>query len=579
VRDDVPVPARFVAGALGAVLGLVSLSIAADSPAYSFAGTIGGAAALLVAGWSLIAAGLVFWSARRRNYVGPVLVAAGVAWFVGEWDNPGVGSAAVFTVGLVVHASCPVLVAVVMFAHPSGRMSGWAERLTIAALATAMVVSLGVLAAAAYDPQAAGCRDCPTNLVLVDADSARSAEFAQAGIRAGWIASVGVIGVAGWRAGRSSAARRRVTAPTIIAGGLYFIAVASTFVANRDRGYLGSGPVERRLWFVQAGALVLVAAAVVWGRVRNRHTRRSLVDVVVELGKTSGAGGLREVLAARLADPDLEVGYAIGDERWATVRGTEVTVSADGGTGRTVTPLVRDGEPVAVIVHREGVLDDVDLVAEVTSSARLLLDNERLQAGVHAREADLRASRARIVESGDAERRRLERDLHDGAQQRLVGLLLGLRLAKAGVDADDEMLRARLGDIEVALELALGNLREVASGIHPPTLSAFGLAEALAGLAERTGNEVRVKAVPRQRLPTAVETAAYHIVAEAAAGGPVVVDVASCGDRLRIEVEAVAEPEDLIALEDRVGALDGWLRVDPNWSEGVALRAEIPCAS
>ena len=120
-----------------------------------------------------------------------------------------------------------------------------------------------------------------------------------------------------------------------------------------------------------------------------------------------------------------------------------------------------------MIVHRRGVLDDADLVAEVTSSARLLLDNERLQADVRAKEADLRASRARIVESGDAERRRLERDLHDGAQQRLVGLMLGLRLARASVDAGDEELRARLGATERELELATGSLRDVATRDPP----------------------------------------------------------------------------------------------------------------
>ena len=238
-----------------------------------------------------------------------------------------------------------------------------------------------------------------------------------------------------------------------------------------------------------------------------------------------------------LADPGLEVGYAIGDGRWATVSGTEVSLPADGGA-RTVTPLVRDGESVAVIVHRGGVRDDADLVAEVTSSARLLLDNERLQADVRAREADLRASRARIVESGDAERRRLERDLHDGAQQRLVGLMLGLRLARAGVDAGDEELRARLGETERELELAVTSLRDVATGIHPASLSTFGLSEALGALAERSGNPVQINAVPPERLPAAVETAAYHIVAEAAANGAVVVALASTGGRLHLDVEA-----------------------------------------
>jgi signal transduction histidine kinase len=323
---------------------------------------------------------------------------------------------------------------------------------------------------------------------------------------------------------------------------------------------------------------VLLAGAVLWGWVRNRRTRQSLVDVVVELGKTSAIGGLGHALSVRLADPELEVGYAMGDGRWVTVSGTEVTLPAT-GEARSVTPLVRDGEPVAVIVHRRGVLDDADLVAEVTSTARLLLDNERLQADVHAREADLRASRARIVEAGDAERRRLERDLHDGAQQRLVGLMLGLRLARAGLDGDEEELRLRLGETEGELTGAVSSLRDIATGIHPAALSTFGLSEAFGSLAERSGNVVHVTAVPEGRLPPAVENAAYRIVAEAATGGAVLVELVRTGDCVRIDVEAAAAPGALIELEDRVGALDGWLRVEPNFPSGVVLCAEIPCGS
>ena len=128
-------------------------------------------------------------------------------------------------------------------------------------------------------------------------------------------------------------------------------------------------------------------------------------------------------------------------------------------------------------------------------------------------------------------------------------------------------------------QLAVTSLRDVATGLHPAALSTFGLSEALAALAERSGHPVRLTEVPRERLPSAVETAAYHIVAAAATTGAIVVEVASDGGRLHVDVEALAEPDTLIDLEDRVGALDGWLRVEPNRPDGVVLRAEIPCAS
>ena len=166
--------------------------------------------------------------------------------------------------------------------------------------------------------------------MLVDADPGRFADVAQVGIHVGLGASIGVVGITGWRLLRSSQAKLRVVAPTALAGAPYFVAVAWTYALNRDRAYIGSGPVEQRLWFVEAGALVLVAVAVVWGRLRNQRTRQSLVDVVVELGKTSGTGRLRDALSARLGDPDLEVGYAIGDGRWVTVNGNEVSLPSNG---------------------------------------------------------------------------------------------------------------------------------------------------------------------------------------------------------------------------------------------------------
>jgi signal transduction histidine kinase len=568
------VAGRLVAGAVGVALGAVSLSIASGSPAYSFAGSAPGAAALLLAGWSLVAAGLVFWTARRGTWVGPLLVAAGAAWFLAEWDNPNVGSSVVFTIGLAVQAACPPLVALVMFSHPGGRIVGWPERLAIAALAAGTVVLLGVLAAAAYDPRAAGCRDCPGNLLLIDGDLGRVGDLAGAGIGVGLSACVALIAAAGWRLLRSSPARRRLIAPGLAAGSLYLAAVGWTYAVNVDRAFIGSGATERRLWYAQAGALVLLAAAVVWGRARHQLIRRSLVDVVVTLGRSSTFGGLRDALAERLADPDLQVAYAIGDGRWADIDGAGVTVDAT--DDRVATPLMRDGVPAAMIVHRRGLLDDADLVAEVTSTARLLLDNEQLRAAARARETELRASRARIVADGDAVRQRLERDLHDGAQQRLVGLLLGIRLA--GTRAPDGSLRRALGDTEGELEAAIASLRDVAHGIHPAALSTFGLGEALRALGEQTGRAVEVSGLPGGRLPAAVEIAAYQIVAEAAAAGPVAVDALVGDGRLSLDVAATDPPAALVELEDRVGALDGWVRVER--ADGIVhVLAEIPCGS
>jgi signal transduction histidine kinase len=197
---------------------------------------------------------------------------------------------------------------------------------------------------------------------------------------------------------------------------------------------------------------------------------------------------------------------------------------------------------------------------------------------VRAQLEDLRASRARIIEAGDAERRRLERDLHDGAQQRLVGLLLALRLLRAQLGADqDQQPAARLDEAEPELRRAVGELRELAHGIHPAVLSDEGLAAALEALAEGTLAPLRIAAVPQERFPPAVETAAYILVAEAAKAGAARVSANRRDGWLVVDVETEAEPDGLVDLEDRVGALDGRLAVERAPGGRVRIRAEIPC--
>jgi signal transduction histidine kinase len=573
--DDGVVPLRLVVCAAGLALGGFSLALARDDPAYSFAGTTPGGAALLAAGWALLLVAVVFWARRPGNAVGPLLVAAGGGWFLAEWDNPGAGSGPVFTTGLVVFAACPPLVGWAMLAYPSGRLAAWADRLAVAAALTVGLVALGLLPALFFDPPAQGCAQCPENLLVVSDDPGLADDLSRVGLRLGLASSLGLVGVTAWRVARSSAARRRLVAPVTLAGSVYLGLVAWTYAVSLDRGFVGTGGLERRLWLAQAATLVALALAVGWGRVRVGRARSSLARLVVELGESARAASLREALARTLGDPQLTVAYPVGGGRHADVDGREVELQL--GDGRTQTPLVRDRRPVAVIVHRRGLLDDPDLVEEVASAARLVLQNERLRAEVRAQEEDLRASRARIVEAGDAERRGAERDLHDGAQQRLVGLLVGLRLARAklGPGTDGQAL-ARLDEATAEIQRAVDDLRELAHGIHPAALSDEGLAAALEALAERTSTPLRITGTSGERFPPAVENAVYRIVAEAAKTGATQVRAASRERALAIDVHTQTEPEGLQELEDRVGALDGRIRVESIPGGGIRLRAVIP---
>jgi signal transduction histidine kinase len=570
-------PLRLVLGPAGLALGAFSFVIARDDPTYSFVGTsLGGAVTLLGAGWALLAGGLAFWGRRPGNAVGPILVAASGAWFLAEWDNPGVGSAAVFTTGLVLYAACAALVAWAMLAYPSGRLASWGDRVAIGVALVGAVLVLGLLPALFFDPAAAACAQCPENLLLIRDEPGLFDDLNRVGVQLGLGWPLLVIAMAAWRLARSSAARRRVVAPVLLAGSVYLGLVASTFGASLDRGFVGSGGLERRLWFGQAGALAALALAVAWSLVSARRTRSFLARLVVELGESAPAGGLREALARSLADPELEIAYPVGEERYADARGRTVDLARV--EGRAATPLLRDGRPVAVLLHRTDLLDNPQLIDEVASAARLGLENERLQAEVRAQLEDLRASRARIIEAGDAERRRLERDLHDGAQQRLVGLSLALGLLQAQHGTgQNQQLAARLDEADAELRRAVAELRELAHGIHPAVLSDEGLAAAVEALAEATSAPLRIGAMPQERFPAAVETAAYLVIAETVKAGPARVSVTRRDGVLVVDVETEAEPRRLVDLEDRVGALDGRLAVAPAQGGRVRIRADIPC--
>jgi signal transduction histidine kinase len=238
---------------------------------------------------------------------------------------------------------------------------------------------------------------------------------------------------------------------------------------------------------------------------------------------------------------------------------------------------------VALLSHRPGLLAEPALAEEVAATARLALENERLQAEARAQLEDLRASRARIVQSGDAERRRLVRDLHDGAQQRLVTLSLALRLARTrpgpGVDP---ALSGRLDQAEAELRAALGDLRELAQGIFPVILAEEGLSAAVEALAEAFAVPIEITSLPDQRLGISVEAAAYFVVSEAvrrSTAGLLRVSAAQDDGRLVVEVEGDSAPAEITDLQDRVGALDGSVTVVPGPGSRATIRAEIPCAS
>jgi PAS domain S-box-containing protein len=257
----------------------------------------------------------------------------------------------------------------------------------------------------------------------------------------------------------------------------------------------------------------------------------------------------------------------------------------------------KDGTPVDVSIAAAPVRDASGRVVgnmvaytDITERKAQEAEVHRLNAELHARLEELAASRARIVTAGDVARSRLERNLHDGAQQRLVTLSLSLRVAQTKFDSDTAAARAALAEACEELALALDELRELARGLHPAILSERGLRAAVETLAGRVPIPVEIAGIPDERLPEAVEAAAYYLIAEAltnvtkyANASTVRIRVAANDGGVLVEVSddgvGGADPADgsgLRGLADRLEALGGSLEVVSPAGSGTSLRADIP---
>jgi signal transduction histidine kinase len=389
-----------------------------------------------------------------------------------------------------------------------------------------------------------------------------------------------------WR--DASAPLRRAVTPVFLAGGALMLALAALLSVGLFERF--GDNITMELFYACAIAFGLVPYVFLVGLVRGRWLRgRGLGALIRWLGQPHQAGALREELGRALGDPSVELAYWLPESKQhVDAEGRPVELPPPGGA-RAVTEVERDGRRIAAIVHDPALLDDPDLVRAAGAAAALGLENERLDAELRAKVEELSTSRARIVESGYAARRRLERDLHDGAQQRLVSLALRLRMLRSRVKDEPEVVQ-ELDSARGELDQALDELRELARGIHPSVLSDRGLDAALDGLARRAPLPVELGETPSERLPDRVESAAYFVVAEALTNvakyahathasvnirrhdGQVLVEVSDDG----VGGADPATGSGLRGLLDRVSAVGGRLEVDSRPGEGTTIRASIP---
>ncbi|HET8950795.1 MAG TPA: histidine kinase [Solirubrobacteraceae bacterium] len=500
----------------------------------------------------------------RRPAFGSLVVAAMCAWLAAEWSSPEAGP--LFAPGLVVYAMWPVLLAAAALRGLDERPLGRAGRALVGLGAAATLGVLGIASAAVFDPRAQGCADCPANPLLVSGSAGAVEALGRAGLAlaVAWAAGFCVLAVA--RIVSASPVRRRleigVVAPAAAAIALFGADAAHSL----SRGYLSGDPVDRALRVAQAFAFVALAAGIARERVRLRRTRADVARLVLDIGAAPASGELRARLAEALHDPALALRYRVG-ESWLDEEGREVELDA---AGRALTLVRAGGEDVLAVVHRRGLLDDPQLVGELATTARLAVDHERLQAARHARLAELRASRQRIVAAADRERRALERDLHDGAQQRLVTLALSIRLARR---TDDDVSLARA---EEHVRAAVVELRAVAHGLFPTVLVEEGLGAAIDVLSEHNAR-LLARSMPDGRFPSAVESAAYFAAHETLrlTERTVSVDARAENGSLRMTIGAEGALGGAITqIQDRVGAAGGTVVTQDG-----ELLLEMPCAS
>jgi signal transduction histidine kinase len=297
---------------------------------------------------------------------------------------------------------------------------------------------------------------------------------------------------------------------------------------------------------------------------------------------------MRARLARALSDPTLELAYRLDDGRYVDAAGRAIELPRHGD--RAVTALTSGGEEIAVLVHDPALLDEPGLVESVRATADIVLENERLAAQVRSQLAEVRASRGRIVAAADAERRRIERNLHDGAQQRLVTLSMALGLEASRTRDGGAVALSRAQD---EIDEAIAELRELARGIHPTLLRDDGLEAAIVSLARRAPLPVTVHGSVTRRIPETVELAAYFVVAEAltnvvkhaaATEASVVLDQDERTLRVTVRDSGVGGAHitpgsGLAGLRDRLDALDATLTIDSPAGGGTTVRADFACAS
>jgi len=517
---------------------------------------------------------LAIWEAKPRNLVGPLLF-VWAAWFV---ISP-VRLAhvpAVIAVSWLVDGVSGVCFGHAMLSYPTGRLPGRLERGFIAFAYVAVVAVRGLqLLWAPISDIFDGDLCCQSTPPFLGHDAPVAHALATAQTVTLAVLLVTFMLLVGRRFIRARPRERTVLLPVAAVALLFAVkTLAEAFLPAHAGGRWDAPDI------VDHGVTLAVAVVFLLGTYGSRVARANVADLLAQLGGAS-PDQLEPLLASALRDPDLRLDLGPGEQ------------NAGPEPHQAVTPVYSDsGELLARLHHDRSVLDDTRLLPSVIAATRLALENANLHAQVIAQLDEVRASRTRLVQASDAERRRLERNLHDGAQQRLLSLGLALQLAQQAESSSTGEATALLAEAQEELAAAIAELRELGRGINPAVLADHGLASAVHTLANRCTVPVDVSSVPTTRLAPELETAAYYVIAEAlqnivkhaqAAHAQVSVDHQHGAVRIVVADDgvggaAITTGGGLHGLVDRVEAINGTLTVRSTRGTGTQLIVDLPCA-
>lgn len=530
----------------------------------------------LLAKWltvSYILCGLFAWWRRPDSRFGPLMVAAGFANFIStlSWTTSDV----TFTLGQAFDLLPPVLFMHVFLAFPSGHLRDRFERVLVASAYVAAVSSQVTRMAFGFFG--------PHNLFEITANEDAALLTLRVSLLTMSAFCLAAVGVLVLRRGRGGTLRRsRVLLVDAFAVGLVMIACLYVSAAF-------DGPAVQQIRWATFATLGLAPLVFLAALLKARLARSAVGDLVLELRAEPAPGDLRDSLARALGDPSLQLAYWLPDyEAYVDLEGRPVQLQDL--DGRATTLIDRSGAHVAALIHDPALEDEPELLDSVRAATGIALENGRLHAELRARLDELKGSRARIVEAAQNERQLLERNLHDGAQQRLIALSLNLSLLRGHINGDPE-IKTGIDQARREIAATLNELREIARGIHPAVVTGHGLAVSLEQLAARAPVPVELRVEIEGRLPEPLELAAYYVVAESlsniakhAQATTARIDVVKEHDELVLEIvdDGIGGADSergsgLRGLADRVEALNGRLRVWTPRGGGTRVRAEIPC--